>query len=364
MRDFGPHSGVLSIDLGALSQNYNIFKKRVGSHVEVAGVVKANAYGVGLQPVVETLVQEQCPQFFVATLDEAIAFRSFNQNTPVAVLGGLFIGGEKEYLKHNILPVLNTSDDIDRWNALAVERGKQLPSIIHYDTGMNRLGLSADEATQFCQRLNDYQGIDTQIIMSHFACADDKNHLMTPEQATRFSEFAKYFPNAKKSLANSSGLFRDDAYHHDMVRPGYALYGGNPTPETQNPMNNVVSLDTRILQIRHTKKGETIGYSATHDFDKNSITATVALGYADGFIRAGSSKATLYYKGQPCPVFGRVSMDLITIGIEHLNPLPQVGDAIEVLGENQSVDDLADACGTIGYEILTSLTERYKRVFI
>lgn len=364
MQGFFKDSGTLSINLQALSDNYNIFKDRVDSNVQVAGVVKANAYGLGLQPVVETLVKQNCPQFFVATLDEAIGFRAFNQTSPVAVLGGLFIGAEEEYVRHNILPVLNTPDEIDRWHNLALQQDQKLPAIIHFDTGMNRLGLSADEGVQLCERLNDYQGIDIRLIMSHFACADDKDHPMTAEQADRFAKFGQHFPTAKKSLANSPGLFRSSAYHYDIVRPGYALYGGNPTPETKNPMKSVVSLNTRILQIRHTKKGETIGYGATRIFDADSMTATVALGYADGFIRSGSDQATLYYNGQPCPVLGRVSMDLITIGIGHLEHTPQAGDAVEVLGENQSVDDLADACGTIGYEILTSLKQRYRRQYL
>jgi alanine racemase len=201
--------------------------------------------------------------------------------------------------------------------------------------------------------------------MSHFASADEQDQELTQIQHQRFEGITKYFPDTPKSLANSSGLFRSKDYHYDMVRPGYALYGGNPTPETTNPMHNVVSLESRILQIRTCKKGETIGYGASYTFDKDTTTATLALGYADGFFRAHSNKAKLYYNNQPCPVIGRVSMDLVTIDISNITGKPPIqGDAVEILGANQSVDDLAISAGTIGYEILTSLGARYKREYI
>ena len=364
MQEFSTQSGILQINLQAISDNYSIFKNTVGEGKEVAGVLKANAYGLGLEAIVKKLTALNCPQFFVATLEEAIALRKVNTSTPVAVLGGLFTGAERDYLQNNILPVLNTPEEIERWNNIATKHDQKLPAIIHFDTGMNRLGLSADEAQKFINQQSDYNAINIQLIMSHFACADEKDHPLTQKQANDFSDIAKYFPNAKKSLANSPGLFRDSSYHHDMARPGFSLYGGNPTPETANPMNRVVSLNTRILQIRHVKKGESIGYGAHHVFDKDTVTATIACGYADGFLRSGSGKATVYYDEKACPVLGRVSMDLITIEIGHLEKQPEIGSAIEILGPNQSVDDLADACGTIGYEILTSLGQRYQREYI
>ncbi len=365
MINFKSSHGILTINLQALADNYNLFKKQTGSNDAVAGVVKANAYGLGLKKVTDKLKELNCPQFFVATLDEAIELRSYNNQTPIAVVNGLMNGVEKEYLEHNILPVLNTPDDIQRWQNIAHKKNEKLPSIIHFDTGMNRLGLSAAETDTLVEDIKTIDGLDVQIIMSHFACADEKDHPLTQQQADTFAELAKHFPHAKKSLANSPGLYRDQAYHYDIVRPGYALYGGNPTPELDNPMNSVVTLSTRILQIRECKKGESIGYGASHKFEKDTRTATIALGYADGFLRSNSGSAIVYYNGQPCPVLGRVSMDLVTVDLSNIkeNP-PKQNDSIEILGSNQTIDALAETAGTIGYEILTSLGHRYKREYI
>lgn len=365
MQDFLTHSGVLTIHLKALADNYRLFQDKVGEGRAVAGVVKADAYGLGLKPVVETLLALDCPQFFVATLEEALRFREISQDVPVAVLGGLFTGAEETYTQHDITPVLNTPDDITRWAKMAKDKQDTLAAIIHFDTGMNRLGLSKNEAHKLIEAPEALDGINVQAVMSHFACADETSHPLTKKQAHDFANLAQHFPNAQKSLANSPGLFRDEAYHYDLVRPGYALYGGNPTPETDNPMAPTVSLEARILQIRGCEAGQSIGYGASHIFDKETATATVGLGYADGFLRSGSNSATLYWNGQPCPVIGRVSMDLVTVDLSGLRgDLPQQGDGLEILGSNQGVDDLADAAGTIGYEILTSLGKRYQRTYI
>jgi alanine racemase len=358
-------SAFLTIDLDALADNYRLFQQKVGPGCSVAGLVKADAYGLGLAPVVEKLLSLGCPQFFVATIEEALRFRAISQDAPIAVLGGLFKGAEKEYLANNIRPVLNSPDDIARWQAVAKDVHRNvLPAVIHVDTGMNRLGLSREEAIELIENPQHLEGLSVDWVMSHFACADEKGHPLTPKQAEAFDRIAESFPGAKRSLGNSPGLFRDTRFHTDMVRPGYALYGGNPTPEAKNPMKPVVSLKARVLQVRHCKKGESIGYGAGHVFDKDTVTATLGVGYADGFLRSASNWATLYYNDQPCPVIGRVSMDLTTIDIDALKGRPTQGDFVEILGENQGVDELANAAGTIGYEILTSLGPRYTRHYV
>lgn len=357
-------SGVLSIDLNVLVSNYSLFKQKVGDDCIVAGVVKADAYGLGLQPVVSTLLQNGCTHFFVATLQEALNFRSFEKDASIAVLGGLFIGAEDEYLHYNIQPVLNSPDDLKRWNALADKNKTTLPAILHIDTGMNRLGFSESDIETLTNTPDHYANLNIEWIMSHFACADDVDHPLTKDQAALFTKLAAHFPNAKKSLGNSPGLFRDVQYHTDMVRPGYALYGGNPTPEKPNPMQPVVSLKARILQIRHCKKGESIGYGASHVFEQDTVTATIGVGYADGFLRSAHNQATFYYNNTPCPILGRVSMDLITLDLSQLDQIPVQGDWVEILGANQTIDDLGGSRGTIGYEILTSLGTRYHRHYI
>jgi alanine racemase len=366
--------GILIVNLEALASNYRLFQEKTGQNCAIAGIVKANAYGLGLKQVVNTLTELKCPQFFVATLDEALNFRKFNKASPIAVLGGLFTGAENTYTEYNITPVLNSLDDITRWKNKGQDENKLLPAFLHFDTGMNRLGLSLAEFEALKDDMSALDGINVQMIMSHFVSADDWAQTwaktLTIEQAERFKEITVRFSNTKKSLikkslANSSGLFRDTDYHYDMVRPGYALYGGNPTPEGNNPMKPVVSLHTCILQVRECLKDQSIGYGASHNFKKDTRTATIALGYTDGFLRSHSNKAIVYYNNQPCPVIGRVSMDLVTIDISNIiGEPPKQGDMIEVIGPNQSIDDLAKSANTIGHEILTSLNSRYKREYI
>lgn len=365
MKKFGTANAVLTINLKSLSENYTHFQNVVGKNCSVAGIIKANAYGLGQQQIAEKLSTLGCTHFFVATLDEALNFRLYNKKDKIAVLGGLMNNEEKTYITHNITPVLNSLDDVKIWGQVGKSLNQKFPSIIHFDTGVNRLGLSKKETGTLLESADFLDNLDVQWVMSHFACADEKDHSLTPKQAADFANIAQKLPTAQKSLANSSGIFRNKSYHYQMVRPGYSLYGGNPTPETNNPIKPVAALHARILQIRECLKEQSIGYSATHVFDNNTRTATIALGYADGFLRSNSGKSIVYYNNQPCPILGRVSMDLVSIDISDIQgKQPEQGDAIEILGPNQNVDDLAKTAGTIGYEILTGLGSRYKREYI
>ncbi|MEM6812118.1 MAG: alanine racemase [Pseudomonadota bacterium] len=356
---------MLEINLQLLRENYQILQKQVGESCMVAGVVKANAYGLGIEPIARTLLELGCPFFFTATLKEAVSLRKIIKETPIAVLNGILPGQTNIFRQNNLLPVLNSPDMLKIWQETAIKEKKTLPTILHFDTGMNRLGFSELEAEAFIHEQNQaFDHLDVQWIMTHFACADEKDHPLTSAQAERFFNIAKHFPNAKKSLGNSPGVFRSTDYHIDMVRPGFALYGGNPHPEKENVMKNIVTLHVPVLQTRLCRKGESIGYGASHIFEKDTMTATISIGYADGFLRSASNQAKVYYQGTTCPVLGRVSMDLTTIDISHLNQPPQAGDMIEILGPHQTVDDLADNASTIGYEILTSLGQRYERKYI
>ena len=345
---------VLTVDLKALTANYKLLQSM--TKADVAGVIKADAYGTGAVPVFKALRKAGCGTFFVATPEEAMELRSVDDAPQIMVLGGLYEGAEDFYAARGIIPVLNSMEECERWAKTAGTFGQKLPAVFHYDTGMNRLGLGPDE-------LPVTQAFNVRLIMSHFACSDEKGHAMNERQAALFARVAAAYPKAYKSLSNSSGIFRSKSWHYDLVRPGYALYGGNPTPETKNPMKRVVSLKTRILQTREVKRGESAGYNATHIFHRDTTTATVALGYADGFLRSASNKAKLYWGDQACPILGRVSMDLVIVDIGHLAEHPQAGEWLEVLGTHQGIDDLAADCGTIGYEILTSLGPRYSRVY-
>lgn len=352
--------GRLTIDLGALAQNYRLLADKLDARTAIAGVVKANAYGLGMDRVVPILEYAGCPLYFVATPQEAIALRALTEK-PIAVLGGL-MGPAEEYLKHKIRPVLNSLRDIEIWSAATAKFGR-LGAILHFDTGMNRLGLAPDEweiLRREPQRLNN---LDVEIIMTHMACADERHNKMTAAQYESFAAIAAYFPDARKSVANSSAIFRSNKYHLDIARPGMALYGLNPTPEQPNPMKPVVGLDVRVLQVRKVRNGESVGYGGATIMTYDGVLATVALGYADGLPRSATNNISLYWQGEECPIRGRVSMDTVIVDITGLKPPPMAGDYLEVIGPHQSADDLATACGTIGYEILTGLGARYQRIY-
>jgi len=353
----------LRVDLSAITHNYRLFKSL--TKADVAGVLKANAYGTGAREVFQTLRTEGCRQFFVATPDEGMSLRALDEDAAIMILGGVYPGAENDYLNHHLIPILNSFEELERWTRFAKERGRKLPAVVHFDTAMNRLGLGVDETERLMGDMGILHPLDIKLVMTHFACSDEKGHPLNDLQAQRFAAIAKAFPHTPKSFCNSSGLFRDKNWHYDLVRPGFALYGGNPTPETENPVRSVVGLSVRILQTRLGIKGSSAGYGASHVFEKDTRLATVALGYADGFVRSGSNRAKLYWNGQPCPIMGRVSMDLIIVDISDLiGPEPQAGDWLEVLGPSQSVDALAADCGTIGYEILTQLSHRAHRIYL
>jgi alanine racemase len=346
---------ILTIDLKALADNY----RRIAgmSRATVSGVVKADGYGCGMGAVAKTLYNAGCRHFFVATPDEAITLREQDSTSQIFVLGGLYRGAEEFYAGRGIIPVLNSKEQVQQWGDIARRLGTKLPAALQFDTGMNRLGLSLRDSI-------DTDCLDLRLILTHFACSDEAGHPMNDRQAADFATIAAAYPLIPKSLSNSSGVFRNSAWHYDLLRPGYALYGGNPTPEKINPMKPVVTLKARILQIRTVEAGETAGYNATHIFHRPARLATIAAGYADGIPRAGSNRAKLYAGRHACPVVGRVSMDAIIADITDCPERVEEGDWLDILGPQQGVDELARECGTIGYEILTALGARYTRQYV
>ena len=350
--------GRLSINRAALKANYAALQSRVGPRVRVAAMVKANAYGCGLEGCASALEDAGAREFFVANLNEALELRTILE-TPanIYVLAGFDKLEARTFESEDIIPVLNSPHQLAAYLSAPRKREGKKPAILHVDTGMNRLGFAMDEIDSA-----DCAALDLHFIMSHFACADEKDHPLNETQASRFAEIRKKFAGTPASLANSSGIFRSPEYHLHLARPGMALYGLNPTPETTNPMRPVVKLETPILQIRTALKGETCGYGASHAFTKDCTLAIAALGYADGFSRALSNRGNLYWNGKPCPVRGRVSMDLVIVDLTDIpeHQRPHAGDLLEVIGPHQSPDDLAMTAGTISYEILTSLGGRYE----
>jgi alanine racemase len=359
------HQGQLSIDLTAIRQNYLLLKEKVGGSCDVACTIKANAYGLGMEKIAPVLYDAGCWTFFVATPQEGLALRRIVKGAHIGVLNGFAPSAAKEFIYHNLIPVLNSLQQIQQYKDFAAQKGRALPAIVHFDTGMNRLGLDHKESQALVADKDMLAGLDVIAVMSHLACADEAQHLMNEQQYAAFTALAGSFPGVKRCLCNSAGIFRSENYHLEMVRPGMALYGLNPAPEKKNPMRPVVTLDAPILQLKSVGKGDFCGYNATYRFENDTVVAVVSTGYADGFMRSLSNEGDLFWKGYALPVRGRVSMDLAICDLADVpeSELPVAGDMLEVIGEHQSADDLAKAAGTIGYEILTSLGGRYDRVY-
>jgi alanine racemase len=351
----------LEIDLGAIVANWRILCQHHAGG-SVAGVVKADAYGLGAAEVAPALHQAGCANFFVALLDEAMAIRGRVPGAMLAVLGGLQPGSEPDYAGNDITPVLNSLAEIDAWTATARKAGRVLPGILHVDTGMSRLGLDPRELAAIQQDRSRLAGIELRYVMTHLVAAECPDEPLNDAQCRRFRAACAGLPAAPTSFANSSGIFLGAPWRSDLARPGAALYGINPTPGRPNPMNLPVRLTTRVLSVRDLQPGESVGYNATWRATRPSRIATVGIGYADGWRRALSGRGRGFFDGTPVPLVGRVSMDLTTFDVTG-HPAVQPGGWLELLGPAQTPDDVAIAAGTNGYEVLTSLGRRFCRIY-
>lgn len=370
----GPHlaGGHLVIDLDALAHNYRMIAK-LAHPAKAAGVVKADAYGLGLEPVAKTLWQEGCRRFFVALPQEGVALRQVLPAAEIFVFNGLF-GAEAAsvYGEARLIPVLNSPSDISIWEAYGWDDGNSRPCAIHLETGMNRLGLSVESACQFAEENALTGALTPLLVITHLACADTPSHPMSLQQLEVFQQLRKLFSGVESSIANSAGVFLGNDFLCDLVRPGIALYGGNPVADMENPLRPVVTARTRVAQVKYVSKGECVGYGATPVL-RDSIIAVCSTGYADGYHRATNRShdtkvqptAVGFINGHRVPILGRVSMDLTLFDITDLGvDAISIGDMIELFGKNVSVDEVASACSTISYELLTSLGQRYYREYV
>ena len=355
----------LTIDLGAVRRNYRRLLERLGG-VPCAGVVKADGYGLGAERVAPALWDEGCRVFFVATLEEAVRLRPAVPDATVCCLNGLLPGTEPVFVEHRIVPVLNALDQVARWRGFGDTAGRKPPAILHVDTGMNRLGLGEDEWQRVLEAPDVLDGVDWLYLISHLASADEPDAPSNARQLARFRQVRQRLPHGMKaSFANSSGIFLGPDYHFDMARPGIALYGGRPNGRDPNPLECPVRIEGRILQIRTIRAGIAVGYGGSWTSPRESRIATVAAGYADGYLRSLSGVGTVALGGRSCPVVGRVSMALITVDVTDVPSAEAFpGAFVEVLGPSVTPDDAADAAGTIGYELLTSLGRRYARHYV
>lgn len=358
-------SAELVIDRTATVMNRRRLARLVGS-AECAAVVKADAYGTGLEGAVRALAVDGCRTFFVAHPSEGARAREVTPDATIYVLNGLAPGSAGDYGPWRLRPVLGSMEEIAEWQDYV--HATELPgeAALHVDTGMNRLGLSAsDWGAAAALRRDNTLGFEITLLMSHLVSAEEPDAAINARQIASFADARTLFPGVKASLANSAGIFLGQATHHDLVRPGYALYGGNPLPGEPNPMDPVVRLSVPLLQVRDVREGDAVGYNGTWTADRPSRIATVSLGYADGFLRSGSAPtgkraAEAIVGGVLCPVVGRISMDLLALDVTEV-PGAKRGDEAVFIGGALDVDRVGRNAGTIGYEILTQLGRRHPR---
>jgi len=358
---------VLSIDLGAVQKNWRYLSSHAGS-AECGAAVKGNAYGLGVEPVGRALWEAGCRSFFVARPKEGEELRGVLPEATIYVLDGLFPGQAEFYAQNNLLPALISTEEAREWAAFGRVYGRKLPCAIHVDTGINRLGFPIREYTALLAETATMEGLNVSLLMSHLACAEEATHPLTLKQRETFNIVRTKLPGVPASLANSSGIFLGKDYAHDLVRPGIAIYGGNPTPALANPMQAVALLEGTILQTRTVHAGETVGYGATWQASRETRIAVLGAGYKDGVPRALSSgnnttPPQIFLGGRRCPIIGRVSMDMMAIDVTDLPHAVSRGDCAEILGPNILIDEAAGWAGTISYELLTRLGSRYARLY-
>ncbi|MBL4691851.1 MAG: alanine racemase [Magnetovibrio sp.] len=362
---------VLSIDLGALADNWRVFQN-LGS-AESGAVVKAGAYGLDIKHVAPALLKAGCQTFFVASIDEAIELREAIGGNPakhgasptIHVFYGLMDGTGPDFHAHDLCPVLNSLQEVAAWQSFCADLGQDLACDIHIDTGMARLGLDANDIGRLVDNPHILDKLNIDIALSHLVSAEDSGHPKNTEQLNAFTGVLEHMKPRRASLSNSSGAFLNSAYHFDVLRPGVALYGANPTPEAANPMAPVIRLQGRVLQVRSFDQPGSVGYGSTYQAVKGTRIATLAAGYADGLLRSLSNAGNVYFGSHKAPMVGCVSMDLITVDVTNVpQNLVQPGLMADIIGPLNPIDDVADKAGTIGYELLTQLGTRYHRVYL
>lgn len=346
------------IDLAAIAENW----RRLGAQApdtECAAVVKADAYGCGLTAVAPVLFRAGCRKFFVAHLVEGVAARAVLPDADIYVLNGFRPGSEPSYRDARLRPVLGSREELAEW--AEVSQGA-LPAALHVDTGMNRLGLSVAEALGLAgDAVFGRAGI--ALVMSHLVSAECPNQPVNARQIAAFADIRAAFPGITGSLANSSGIYLGREARHDLLRPGYALFGGNPTPYAEkNPMRPVVRLETPIVQVRAVESGETAGYDARWTAPTSRRLATLSIGYADGYPRSASNHGHALVEGVLCPIIGLISMDLIILDVTAVRNARR-GMIATLIGDELDLDRVGRVAGTIGYEILTGLGSRYVREY-
>ena len=331
----------------------------------MAGVLKADGYGLGAARIATRLLAEGCRHFFTAHPGEAVAIRPLLGEAMLGVLNGLPPGEAGCFVEHGLLPALGTLREVDEWAAQAREVGRALPALLHVDTGMHRLGLDSDEFEALLRAPWRLDGVDVRFAMTHLCAADTPDSPANAAQRVAFGHGCDRLDAAlgrrvARSMANSSGLFLGEDFASDLARPGAALYGINPVPGQPNPMRPTLRLSAQVLSVRAVPAGGRVGYNGAWTAARDSRIATLGVGYADGLPRSLSNAGRASFDGGAVPLVGRVSMDLTTFdATDHPAILP--GSWLELIGPEVPPDEVAARAGTSAYEILTSLGSRYER---
>ena len=365
-----PHEGLLSIDLGAIGDNYEVLRRQLTAGSRCGAVVKADAYGLGMERVAPALYRRGCRDFFVATQAEGESLRALlGDEVAIVVLTGVRPGFEAACAEANLIPTLFTPQQLRAWVDSCSESGVAAPCALKLDTGMTRLGMSEEEFDTLLADTGLLHSANVRMLMSHLACADEPQHPQNKLQLENFrragTRLRQLLPEVRLSLSNSSGIYLGQEYHFDVARPGCALYGVNPTPALSSPMSAVVELTLPVVQKRLVRQTCQVGYGATQTVGPGTWLAVARGGYADGMLRAQGGRGCGWACGQRLPMVGRVSMDSATYDISGLAPADRDAlEAIQVLNRHLTVDEVAQYAGTIGYEILTSLGSRYFRRYL
>ncbi|MTI05504.1 alanine racemase [Roseibium denhamense] len=365
----GLQSGRLTIDLDALAANWRYLQGQLCKGAECAAAVKADAYGTGQEKACKALADAGCRTFFVAVASEGITLRQSLPDAVIYVLDGLFPGTAPHFVEHGLRPVLGSIEELREWAAFCAAEGRSFPAAVHLDTGIHRLGLSAEEFTAALGDAELRASFEPSLNMSHLACGSDPDHPMNLRQLEKFRSVTAPFASIPRSLANSAGVLMGADYHFDMARPGIALYGGKAIDTRPNPMSPVAKVEARIMIVRDVPAGDTIGYGAAQTAQRPLRNAVVAAGYADGMLRRASSSnlrpgGYAMIGDYKAPILGRISMDMITLDVTDIPAeLVQRGAFVEMLGPRVEAADLAAYAETIDYEYLTSLGRRFERVY-
>lgn len=364
----------LTVDLAALTDNWRDMARRSG-RARTAAVVKADAYGTGMEDAGEALYLAGARDFFVATVDEGVTLRLYAPDARIFVLAGIWPGTERRFFENDLVPVISSEEQLAFWMAVLAEYG-DYPCALHVDTGFNRLGLDMNEAIALADDVSRPASFAPVLVMSHLACGDEPSSAMNRQQLESFRTVSAAYEGIDSSLSASAGIFLGNDYHFDLTRPGIALYGGEAVNGMANPMRPVVTAEARVIQVRDARAAQGVGYGRALELTRDSRLAIVSAGYADGYLRSQSGGGVPlrqvapegghgFIAGRRVPIAGRVTMDMTIFDITDLpENAVSAGDYVELFGKNISVDDVARAAGTIGYEVLTSMGLRHERRYL